>query len=238
MLANFTSTMFLLGDETQSRFAWFPQEASTFAHDSDWLFEFITTICILFFIPISFSLFYFAYRYHKPKGSKAESNAAHNTPLELAWSILPSFFLVGMFVFGAKAYLDHRTVPDGANELGVQAFKWGWTFDYGGGTFNRELHLLLEEPTKLSMRSSDVIHSLYIPCLSRQERRRPRPLQLHVVQADGGQRESQPGGTGRGDQGKRRQRVAIGITIAGNSPKMAIDSLTCTAPSTAGKTIR
>ena len=163
MMANFTSTMFLLGDNTESRFSWFPESASTFAHDSDWLFGFISWICILFFIPIAFSLFYFAYKYHKPKGSKAESNTAHNTPLELAWSILPSFFLVGMFVFGAKAYLDHRTVPDGANELGVQAFKWGWTFDYGGGTFNRELHLLLDEPTKLTMRSSDVIHSLFIP---------------------------------------------------------------------------
>ncbi len=43
-------------------------------------------------------LFYFAYKYHKPKGDKAESNVAHNTPLELAWSIVPSFFLVGMFV--------------------------------------------------------------------------------------------------------------------------------------------
>ena len=163
MIANFTSTMFFLGDYTESRFAWFPENASTFAHDVDWLFGFISVICILFFVPIAASLFYFAYKYHKPKGEKAESNATHNTPLELAWSILPSFFLVGMFIFGAKAYLDQRSVPDGANELGVQAFKWGWTFDYGGGTFNRELHLLVDEPTKLSMRSSDVIHSLFVP---------------------------------------------------------------------------
>jgi cytochrome c oxidase subunit 2 len=162
MLARPTAAMELLGDYTGA-FRWFPESASSFASDIDWLFGFITVICILFFVPIAACLFYFAIKYRKPKGEKAESNASHNTPLELAWSILPSFFLVGMFVFGAKAYLDHRTVPDGANEIGVQAFKWGWTFDYGGGVFNPELHLLVDEPTKLSMRSSDVIHSLFVP---------------------------------------------------------------------------
>lgn len=152
----------LLGDYTDD-YAWFPINASTFAADNDWLYGFITWICVLFFIPIAGALFYFAWKYHKPRGEKAESNVAHNTPLELAWSVGPSFFLVGMFVIGAKNYLDHRTVPDGANELGVQAFKWGWTIDYGGGTFHPEMHILVNEPTLLSMRSSDVIHALFVP---------------------------------------------------------------------------
>ena len=124
--------MFVLGDAPASKYAWFPENASTFAADNDWLFGLISVVCILFFIPIAFALFYFAVKYKKPKGAPAESNTAHNTPLELAWSIGPSFFLVGMFVFGAKAYLDHRTVPDGANDIGLRGYKWGWLFDYGG----------------------------------------------------------------------------------------------------------
>jgi cytochrome c oxidase subunit 2 len=59
--------------------------------------------------------------------------------------------------------LDIRTVPEGSYEIGVQAFKWGWTMDYGRGTYNPELHMVVNEPTKLTMKSSDVIHSLYIP---------------------------------------------------------------------------
>ena len=153
----------LLGDEFASKFTWFPEQASTFAAENDWLFFFITWICVLFFIPIAGCLFYFCWKYSKPKGEKAESNVAHNTPLELAWSILPSFFLVAMFVLGARSYLNQRTVPEGANNIGLKAFKWGWTMDYGKGVMNPELHILAEEPTKLSMRSSDVIHSVYIP---------------------------------------------------------------------------
>ncbi|MFK8114915.1 MAG: cytochrome c oxidase subunit II transmembrane domain-containing protein [Rubripirellula sp.] len=162
MFANLSAAFSLLGDYSED-YAWFPEAASTFAADNDWLYGFITIVCVVFFAPIAGSLFYFAIKYKKPKGEKAESNVAHNTQLELAWSILPSFVLIGMFILGAKSYLDHRTVPDGANEVGVQAFKWGWTMDYGGGTFHPELHILLNEPTKMSMRSSDVIHSLFIP---------------------------------------------------------------------------
>lgn len=157
-----SNSLSLIGDYTEP-YAWFPESASTFAETNDMLYNGITYVCVAFFIPITIALFYFAIKYRKPKGEKAESNVAHNTTIELLWSIGPSFFLVGMFVFGAKAYLDQRNVPDGANEINVQAFKWGWTIDYGGGVFHPELHILKDEPVKLSMRSSDVIHSLYVP---------------------------------------------------------------------------
>lgn len=158
----FANALSLLGDYTEP-YAFFPEEASTFAADNDWLFGFISWTSVVFFVPIAGCLLWFSLKYRKAKGQKAESDVSHNTPLELAWSILPSFVLVGMFVLGAKAYLDQRQVPDGANELGVQAFKWGWTIDYGGGVYHPELHILKDEPVKLSMRSSDVIHSLYVP---------------------------------------------------------------------------
>lgn len=152
----------LLADYTEP-WDWFPENASTFSDANDWLFDFISLVSVGFFIPVSFALFYFAIKYKKPKGEKAESNVAHNTPLEVAWSVFPSFFLVGMFVIGARAYLDQRLVPEGANEVNVDAYKWGWGFDYGNGVIHPELHLLVDEPAKMSMRSKDVIHSLYIP---------------------------------------------------------------------------
>jgi len=155
------SAFALLGDYTDA--LWFPESASSFAADNDWMFMGILYVCILFFVPIVWCLVYFTLKYKKPKGGKAESDVAHHTVLELAWSIFPSFFLVWMFVHGAWIFLDYRTVPEGANELGVQAFKWGWTIDYGEGVFHPELHLLVDEPVKLTMRSSDVIHSLFVP---------------------------------------------------------------------------
>ncbi|TWU23865.1 Cytochrome c oxidase subunit 2 precursor [Novipirellula galeiformis] len=152
----------LLSDYTKD-YAWFPDAASSFAAESDWLYYAITWVCVLFFVPISICLFYFAARYRKAKGAKAESQISHNTPIELIWSIGPSIFMVGMFVMGARVYLDMRTIPEGANELGIQSSKWSWSVDYGRGTYHPELHLLVDEPVKLTMQSSDVIHSLFIP---------------------------------------------------------------------------
>lgn len=151
----------LLADYTDT--LWFPEQASTFAAEVDWVYDMILYMSLLFFIPITFCLVYFAVRYTKKKGVKAESQVTHNTPLELAWSVGPSVLLVWMFVQGSISYLDMRTPPEGAYDVGVQAFKWGWTFDYGGGTFHPELHILKDEPTKMSMRSTDVIHSLFVP---------------------------------------------------------------------------
>ena len=142
---------------------WFPKAASTFADEVDWVYDLILYMSLAFFIPIVFCLVYFAIKFRKAKGTPAESQVSHNTPLELAWSIGPSFLLVWMFVQGSISFLDMRTPPEGAYDVRLKAFKWGWTFDYGGGTFHPELHIVKGEPTKLSMRSDDVIHSLFVP---------------------------------------------------------------------------
>jgi cytochrome c oxidase subunit 2 len=155
--------MSLLGDYTSSKFSLFPDSASSFSGDSDWIFNFISIVCVVFFIPISIALFGFAWKYKKAKGERADSQTDHNTTLELVWSIGPSFLLVVMFYFGAQGYLSHRMIPEGAREIGVDAYKWGWGMNYGNGVIHPELHILAGEPTKLTMTSKDVIHSLYIP---------------------------------------------------------------------------
>lgn len=155
--------MSLLGDYTDSKLSFFPESASSFSSETDWVFYFISIVCVLFFIPISIALFGFAWKYHKRNGERADSQTDHNTTLELVWSIGPSFLLVVMFYFGAASYLNHRSIPDGAYEVGVDAYKWGWGMNYGRGMIHPELHVVAGQPTKLTMTSKDVIHSLYIP---------------------------------------------------------------------------
>ncbi|WP_253157710.1 c-type cytochrome [Stieleria tagensis] len=153
--------MSLLGDLNHSAF--FPDSASSFSSDSDWIFYFITVVCVIFFVPICIALFGSAWKYHKANGEPADSQIDHNTTIELVWSIGPSFLLIIMFYFGAQGYLNHRTVPEGAYEIGVDAKMWGWTMNYGSGVYHPELHVVVNESTKLTMTSQDVIHSLYIP---------------------------------------------------------------------------
>jgi len=151
----------LLADYTDT--FWFPTSASSFSDEVDSTYMMVMWMCVLFLVPITFCLFYFAIRYVKANGIPAESQTSHNTPLEIAWSVLPCFLLVAMFARGSIGYIDQRRAPEGSDQVGVKAFKWGWTMDYGNGVFHPELHLVVDRPTKLTMRSSDVIHSLFVP---------------------------------------------------------------------------
>jgi len=151
----------LLADVNES--FWFPISASTFSDQVDETYMLVMWICVFFMVPITIALFYFSIRYMKKKGQPAESQVSHNTPLEIAWSVLPSFLLVWIFVEGAIGYIDQQAAPEGSASVGVKSFKWGWTMDYGNGVFHPELHIVNDKPTKLTMRSSDVIHSLFIP---------------------------------------------------------------------------
>ncbi len=160
-LTNMTIAMPLLADAHKT--FWFPEQASSFAAGVDWVYDLILYISLAFFIPIMCFMAYSLFKYTKKNGGKAESQVTHNTPLELTWSIGPSIILVWLFIQGSITYLDMRTPPEGSYDIGVQAQKWNFTFDYGGGTFHNELHVVKDEPTKLSMRSSDVIHALFVP---------------------------------------------------------------------------
>jgi cytochrome c oxidase subunit II len=155
------SSIQLLADYTDT--VWFPKSASSFSEEVDSTFMMVMWICVLFMVPITICLFYFSIKYVKANGTPAESQTSHNTPLEIAWSVLPCFLLVAMFARGSIGYIDQRKAPEGADSVDVKAFKWGWSMDYGNGVIHPELHLVVNRPTKLTMRSSDVIHSLFVP---------------------------------------------------------------------------
>jgi cytochrome c oxidase subunit 2 len=151
----------LLADEHGS--FWFPRQASIFAPEVDFMFDIILWICVFFFVLIIGCLAVFTVQYRAPKGEPAKSRVRHHTLLELSWSVLPCFLLVFMFVRGAQGYRDMVRIPEGAYEVQVTAFKWGWSFTYPGGIVVPELHAVKGQPTRLVLRSQDVLHSLFVP---------------------------------------------------------------------------
>ena len=166
MLSNYLAqlTAFLGTGEATGGSYWFPEQASTNAANTDWLFDFILWISVFFLILIVGLLVAFVWNYRSRPGVVAEATATHHTPLELTWTIIPTILVVIIFYFGISGYIDTRTPPRNAHEIQVTAQKWKWTFVYPNGYADTaELHLPVGEPTRLLMRSEDVIHSLFIP---------------------------------------------------------------------------
>lgn len=141
----------------------FPVDASTYAQEVDSTFDMILWISNAFFFAILAAMIIFVVRYRQAKGGRATSRATHHNLLEISWTVLPCFLLVIMFVRGSWGFLNMQTPPEGADVVNVKAFKWGWTMDYGNAAFHPELHVVVNRPTRMVMRSSDVIHAFFVP---------------------------------------------------------------------------
>jgi cytochrome c oxidase subunit II len=99
------------------------------------------------------------------------SQQANNTPLEIAWTLAPLIIVMGLFAYTYHIEASVEALAAGA-PVGVHlnGFRWGWTFAYDGGptitgTSNDppELVLPLGEVAAITVTSSDVIHSFWIP---------------------------------------------------------------------------
>ena len=141
---------------------WFPPQASTTAATVDWVYYFIYWICVFFTVLILAAALWFVFAFRSKKSAPAAA-AAHNTALEITWTVVPGILCVFIFYFGLTGYMDTRTAPDDSYEIHVTGQKWFWTFTYPNGAITPELHIPAHRPVRLIMTSNDVLHSFFIP---------------------------------------------------------------------------
>ncbi len=147
----------------QNKTFWFPEQASTFAKQVDFLYDVILWISILFFIPIVAAMVYFMVKYRQRPGYKGSIEALHNTFLEVTWSVVPTFIVVWIFWEGMVGFLDMTRVPPDTEDVKVTASKWVWNFKYKNGAESDKLYLQVGRDAKMIMRSNDVLHSFFVP---------------------------------------------------------------------------
>lgn len=142
---------------------WFPEQASTFAKQVDFLYFAILWISILFFVPIVVAMGWFMWKFRDRPGYRGSPEALHNTPLEITWTVIPTFIVVWIFWEGAVGYLDMTRVPDNTIDVKVTARKWVWSFKYSNEAESDVLVLPVNQDCKMIMQSKDVLHSFFVP---------------------------------------------------------------------------
>lgn len=142
---------------------WFPEQASEIAQSLDSIFYFILWVSIVSFVVVVGAAAMFVLRYRAREGHREEHTSTHDTRLELTWTIIPTIIVAVMFYMGAKGFFDLKQPPANAYEVQVVGFRWAWEFVYPNGVRTNELHVPIDEPVRLVMTSSDVLHSLFIP---------------------------------------------------------------------------
>jgi cytochrome c oxidase subunit 2 len=142
---------------------------------ADALFLYIWWVSVFFFVLLMGIMFYCMVVYRRKEGSVPIRSASHNTPLEIAWSVIPSLLLAVMFFWGFDGYLKASMAPSYAEEVSVTAQKWSWTMEYSSGIGASEFHVLggndntpifympADTPVRLKMHSADVLHAFWVP---------------------------------------------------------------------------
>jgi cytochrome c oxidase subunit 2 len=151
------------GPKTTPGTHFFPDRASSVAWDTDRVYLLIFWLCMVAFVIIVAGTAYFVWKYRAREGHKAEKTPTHDNVLEVTWTVIPTILFGVMFWVGMEGYIDLKQPPGDALPVQVTAQKWSWTFTYPNGAQSPELHVPIGRPVRLTMTSTDVLHSLFIP---------------------------------------------------------------------------
>lgn len=143
-----------------------PVQASAEALQIDVLFNAHFWMIAFLFSLIMVIMLYAAIVFRRQEGDEEDGPHIHsNTTLEIAWTIIPTFVVLGFGFWGASI-LNSITAPK-ANEMVVEVIgrQWSWTFSYPeyGEASTAEMVLAVNQPIRLEMDSEDVLHSFWVP---------------------------------------------------------------------------
>lgn len=142
---------------------WLPPQSSSVAPAVDWLFYGILGLSIFCFVGITVATVWFCIKYRASKVEKPTASESHNDSLEITWTVIPCIIVVFIFFFGWKGYMDLKATPMHGHEIRVDAWQWNWNFKYENGYTDNVLHVPVDEPVRLVMKSQDVLHSFFVP---------------------------------------------------------------------------
>jgi cytochrome c oxidase subunit 2 len=127
---------------------------------------FIIAIMVFWFVACNAVLVYFMLRYRRRSKNDKVSTIKGNHTLEIVWTVIPTLICLVMFYYGVVVWKDLRTPPEDAMDINVRAYKWGWEFSYpelDGRIEGNVVYVPVNTPVRFVMKSSDVLHSLFIP---------------------------------------------------------------------------
>lgn len=167
----------LIPGDAVTRFIFGDAEGSSYSGGVTWTFMYIFWISTVVFVGLVFLMLLWTFKYRWKPGKRLIRSRAHNTPLEIVWTVIPSIIFVVMFFQGFYAYMRQQIAPGDSTVLSVTGRKWNWDIAYPGGasaTESRQQGFAVEggvpvyympedTPIQLQMSSEDVIHSFWIP---------------------------------------------------------------------------
>ncbi|MGE0451005.1 MAG: cytochrome c oxidase subunit II [Vicinamibacterales bacterium] len=141
-----------------------PEVASTMAPRVDALYYFLVALTAFFTILI-FALFVvFMVKYKRRDPNSVGARIHGGMVLEITWSVVPLFIVLGIFVWSAQIFFAFARPPAETMNIYAVGKQWMWKFQHLDGQREiNQLHVPVGRAVKLIMTSEDVIHDLFVP---------------------------------------------------------------------------
>jgi cytochrome c oxidase subunit 2 len=141
-----------------------PEQASAQAVRYDYLFWFISIVTGAGTVLVYVLLAYLCAMYRRRGPHDVTPRILGSHKLELFWTVTPLITFLVFFAWGVIVWDETMNPPPDAPEIYVVGKQWMWKIQHPDGTREiNELHLLVNQPVKITLTSEDVIHSFGIP---------------------------------------------------------------------------
>ena len=107
----------------------FQPAASELARDLQWLDGMILVIITAIVIFVVALLAWVIVRYNK-RANPNPASFSHNSPLEVAWTIVPILILVFIGAFSLPTLFKQQEIPEGDIHIKVTGNQWYWSYEY------------------------------------------------------------------------------------------------------------
>ena len=88
-------------------------------------------------------LAYVILRYNR-KANPVPETFTHNSPVEVAWTVIPIVILIFIGAFSLPVLFDQQKIPEGEVNIKVTGYQWYWGYEYVDEGFEFESFLIGE----------------------------------------------------------------------------------------------
>ena len=137
-----------------------------------WSGFFVAAMAVALLVYVLLAWVLIRYRRRSSDGDELPSQSGYHIPLEIIYTAIPIVIVAILFAFSTVVERDVTDLqPDPAVQVEVIGFQWQWQFSYvdedvtvdGAPDEPPELVLPVGQRTRLRLRTTDVIHSFWVP---------------------------------------------------------------------------
>ncbi len=166
---------------------WLPEQASKEGERIDFVFWFVTAICIAIFAVVASVSVYSLVKFRAKPDDDSDGPPVHgHTGIEIVWTVVPLILVLAMIVVSSVALAQNDREPANAMRVEILGQQFAWLvayppqgsapdvdgficFEQGSGAVDKRcksspsLLLPIDRPARLHLTAREVIHSFWVP---------------------------------------------------------------------------